>query len=169
MPYHKLFSSKTSRNFQHSTVLKPHVLFRILVTNKDCFSQKVLEQNFLMQKLLWAKIFRSKIYYMKRKWTDIPYTSKFLWHNIFVNFTTRHPITKVFSQKFRMVRSERGFSSRDHKIFIPKINIRTITKFFRAKINICVILKLFKKFLDHENLEVYGTHLSDILFVEGLG
>ena len=82
----------------------------------------------------------------------IPYSSKFSWHNIFGNFMIRHPITKFFSQKCRMVCSGHGFTTCNHKIFTPKINI-------------CVIFNVFTKFLDHKNLEPYGSCTITLTYI----
>ena len=73
----------------------------------------------------------------------VPYSSKFSWHYIFVNFVIRHPKKKFFSQKFRTASSGRGFTRHNHKIFITKISI-------------CVLFNILTKFLDHENSELYG-------------
>ena len=70
-------------------------------------------------------------------------SSKFSWHNTFVNFVTRHPITKLFLTKIYNSHSGRGFTTGHHKFFVTEMNI-------------CVIFSIFPKFLDRENLELYG-------------
>ena len=68
----------------------------------------------------------------------------------FHEFAIRHTIMRIFSQKFRTVRNGRGFTRRDNKMFITKINIS-------------VIFNVFIKFLGDKNLELYSSILL-ILF-----
>ena len=78
----------------------------------------------------------------------IPYSSKLSWYNNFMIFVINLSFTKIFSAKIIMGMAfftcVRACVAINHKKFFTKINIHAI---------FCP----FTKFLNHENLELYGT------------
>ena len=81
----------------------------------------------------------------------IQHSSKFSWHDVFINFIIRCQILKMFFMKiFWTVCSGHQFTMHYHKFLL--YNFWTTT------------------FLDHENLDLYGTHISDyIIWLEIYG
>ena len=76
----------------------------------------------------------------------VPYSSKFSWCNIFVNFT----INPLFTLK----NSHKNFYGRG----VFACTVCNNHKFFATKIDNLANVEHFMKFLCHENLELYGTH-----------
>ena len=70
---------------------------------------------------------------------NIPYSTKFLWHNIFMDFVIRRPSRNRSHKNLELytIHIGRGFKKRNHEIFSTKINIR-------------VTFNVFAKFFDHE-------------------
>ena len=97
---------------------------------------------------------------------DLPYNSKFSWHNIFVNFVNILKITKILFAKFKF---ECGlqvglYSALAKTMGGPTLNhenLKSDHKIFITKIYFSANLEKFMKFLNHD-LFVSDFQLSSV-------